>query len=425
MLLPNYYDLNNLTNIIETYTFATGVGTKAFNAQGDNLCSCKGKNNNSSFCQMVQLHDHGLKKCKQSYIYGGLQSAKLGEAYIYFCPFGLVNWAVPVFSGSDLNFFITGGPVLMHEVDALMIKDIISQNIMLKNMGSEINDQLEKLEVIEPSRVKHLADMLLIIAKNIMADECTELKNRKEINSINDKISEKIANMKADIEIDYQKENEKLYLFEKEKELISKVKLGDKEAAMDVLHDILSFSYFESAEKFEMVKLKAIELTVVLARAVIEEGADLEVILGLEYMHLNYIKVASDINELTLCLNKVLDAFVECPFSLKNVKNKDVIFRAMDYIRNNFHKEITLENVAQQVGLNTSYFSKLFKDETGESYTDYLNRVRIEYSKHFLKGGFSLADTAQMVGFSDQSYFSKIFKKFEGLPPGKYRKNIS
>lgn len=265
-----------------------------------------------------------------------------------------------------------------------------------------------------------------MLAKGLMFQDIAELVKRKEINKINERISEKITALKEDCPSSFQEDNEKLYLFEKEKELISKVKLGDKKGAREVLDDIISFSYFQSASRFELVKLKAIELTVVLARAVIEEGADLEVIFGLEYMHLGYLKVASDINELTFCLNKVLDAFVECPFSLKNVKNKDVIFKAMNFIRNNFNKGITLEDVSSQVGLNASYFSKLFKNETGESYTDYLNRVRVEGSKQLLsQSKFSLADIAQLVGFNDQSYFTKIFKKMEGLSPGKYRKNIS
>lgn len=426
MVLDISKDGKEIARILDTYTMATGVSSKAFTIEGEKLHFCKGAGNRSSFCEMVQCHDHGLKKCKQSYIYGGLQCEKLGEPYIYFCPYGLANWAVPIFSGDKMAFFIIGGPVLMHQADDLMIKDIISQNYLLKNKENEIKNQLIRLEVVEPVRVKYLADSLLMLAKGLMTEGSIELTKRREINKINDRISEKIAALKEDTLSPFQEENEKLYLFEKEKELISKVKLGDKEGAREVLDDIVSFSYFQSANRFELVKLKAIELTVVLARAVIEEGADLEVIFGLEYMHLGYLKVASDINELTLCLTKVLETFVECPFSLKNVKNRDVIFKAMNFIRNNFSKSITLEDVSNQVGLNSSYFSKMFKDETGESYTDYLNRARVEGSKHLLnQSSFSLVDIAQMVGFNDQSYFTKIFKKIVGVSPGKFRKNIS
>jgi YesN/AraC family two-component response regulator len=95
----------------------------------------------------------------------------------------------------------------------------------------------------------------------------------------------------------------------------------------------------------------------------------------------------------------------------------------MNFIRNNFNKGIALEDVSNEVGLNASYFSKLFKNETGESYTDYLNRVRVEGSKQLLsQSNFSLVDIAQLVGFNDQSYFTKMFKKVEGVSPGKFRK---
>ena len=422
-MLDYLKERTELVEVLNTYTVATGVSSKAFSIDGEKFYFTRGSRNRSSFCETVQCQDHGLKKCRQSYVYGGLQCEKLGEPYIYFCPYGLVNWAVPIFSGDKMACFITGGPVLMHQVDDLLIMEIINQNPLLKTMKDEIKDQLKGIEVVEPKRVKYLADSLFMLAKGLMSQEITELVKRREINKINERISEKITALKEDYPSSFQEDNEKLYLFEKEKELVSKVKLGDKKGAREVLDDLIGFSYFQSASRFELVKLKAIELTVVLARAVIEEGADLEVIFGLEYMHLGYLKVASDINELNLCLTKVLDAFVECPFSLKNVKNRDVIFRAMNFIRNNFNKGIALEDVSNEVGLNASYFSKLFKNETGESYTDYLNRVRVEGSKQLLsQSNFSLVDIAQLVGFNDQSYFTKMFKKVEGVSPGKFRK---
>lgn len=78
--------------------------------------------------------------------------------------------------------------------------------------------------------------------------------------------------------------------------------------------------------------------------------------------------------------------------------------------------------MAGRVYLSPAYFSRLFKEETGESFTVYLNRVRIERSKELLlHQNLRLADIAQLVGFEDQSYFTKVFKKIVGMPPLRYR----
>ena len=86
---------------------------------------------------------------------------------------------------------------------------------------------------------------------------------------------------------------------------------------------------------------------------------------------------------------------------------------------------ITLDSVAKYVYLNTSYFSTLFKKEIGTGFADYLNRVRIEQSKQLLKNrNNSILDVALAVGFEDQSYYSKVFKKFTGITPKMYKSKV-
>ncbi|WP_408954425.1 PocR ligand-binding domain-containing protein [Natroniella sp. ANB-PHB2] len=405
----------DIYSLIENYSLATNVGCKAFDSEG-NMITEISIGNESSFCKLICDCEEGKKDCKQSYINGGLQAEKLGEAYIYSCPYGLVNWAVPILENNKLKYFLTGGPVLIYQVNDLLLKKIVKQNSLLEAKIDEIEVNLSSLNKIDTVRVRHLAEMLMRLAKGLMADNIDELRKRRELNEINARIAETVHSLKQDNE-----GNEVLYPFEKENELISKVKLGDKEGAREILNEILGFIYFQTGSKFEMVKSKAIELMVILARASIEIGADLEVIFGLEYIYLEEINQVENINQLSGSLAKVLDRFIEATFVLKNVKNKDIIRRAMKYIRKNYDRNIKLDQVASEVGLSASYFSKLFKEELNISYIDYLNRVRIEEGKKLLEKEYPLADIAQMSGFNDQSYFSKVFKKLEGVSPGRWR----
>ena len=95
---------------------------------------------------------------------------------------------------------------------------------------------------------------------------------------------------------------------------------------------------------------------------------------------------------------------------------------ALLYIKQNYNRNLTLEETAGYVHLNPSYFSSLFKQTCGSSFKEYLNYVRVEESKHLLTNtNYSIIDIALSTGFENQSYFTKVFKKYTGLTPKQYR----
>ena len=99
-----------------------------------------------------------------------------------------------------------------------------------------------------------------------------------------------------------------------------------------------------------------------------------------------------------------------------------MIFNVKKYIQKNYSEKISLESVAAQVFLSPGYLSSLFKEATGESLISYINRVRVEESKVLLlETKDNLVDISNACGFEDQSYFARVFKKFTGVSPSKYR----
>lgn len=102
------------------------------------------------------------------------------------------------------------------------------------------------------------------------------------------------------------------------------------------------------------------------------------------------------------------------------------IEKSIDYIISHYSEKLSLERVSSYVYLNKSYFSELFKKETGINYNDYINQVRIQKACELIaEGRHTLSDIAQMVGFSDQNYFSKIFKRLVGKSPKNYKKALN
>ena len=74
--------------------------------------------------------------------------------------------------------------------------------------------------------------------------------------------------------------------------------------------------------------------------------------------------------------------------------------------------------------MSKSYFCRILKDELGYTFTEYVNHLRVERAKLYLRDStMSIADIAYAVGFDDQSYFTRIFKKLTNVSPGQYRKS--
>lgn len=97
--------------------------------------------------------------------------------------------------------------------------------------------------------------------------------------------------------------------------------------------------------------------------------------------------------------------------------------RICSYIQENYGRPLKLEQIAEELGYNSIYLGKMFRSETGVSFNTYLEQVRLEKAKEFLKEERSIVATAEEVGYRDIDYFSKKFKKYTGVTPSEYRKN--
>ena len=92
------------------------------------------------------------------------------------------------------------------------------------------------------------------------------------------------------------------------------------------------------------------------------------------------------------------------------------------FIKSNYMHKISLGDIAEHVYMSKSYISKIFNEEMHMSISSYINKVRIDKSKHLLlDDSMTIADIASLTGFEDQSYFTKQFKTATGLSPKKFR----
>lgn len=99
---------------------------------------------------------------------------------------------------------------------------------------------------------------------------------------------------------------------------------------------------------------------------------------------------------------------------------------ALDYIAENYAQKIGLDEIAEMLQMNSSYFSTLFKKETGRNFQNYLTEYRIEKAKELLRTtNETMMSVAEQVGYQDTRYFSQCFVKVVGVKPSLYRKMYS
>lgn len=106
----------------------------------------------------------------------------------------------------------------------------------------------------------------------------------------------------------------------------------------------------------------------------------------------------------------------------RSSKTPELLEKAIQYIHTNYVENITLEDVADEVGFSSYYFSKLFKKTFDITFSDYLTNYRITQAKELLRNPMmTVKGITYQVGFMDPNYFARVFKKIEGLTPTEYR----
>jgi AraC-like DNA-binding protein len=211
-------------------------------------------------------------------------------------------------------------------------------------------------------------------------------------------------------------------ILDKQDEIIQKVKLGDKTGAREILNEFLGTIFFESGMNFEIIKVRIIELVVIISRTAIEAGVDARDLMGLNYSYFTELNKATDLDELLFKLNDILTNFINRVSATKEKKKKIKIRNMIEYINQNFTRKILSEEVARVAGLSTSRCLHLFKEETGMSLSAYVKKLRVDYGKYLiLNTDLNLADCSIEAGFFDQSHFTKTFKQVEKMTPSQFR----
>mgnify|MGYP000992420931 CR=1 FL=1 len=113
-------------------------------------------------------------------------------------------------------------------------------------------------------------------------------------------------------------------------------------------------------------------------------------------------------------------------YHAENLNHKRYIGRVIDIVEKNYMwGDLNLDWICQQLDLSYSHLRKIFKEEIGMNFVDYLNRIRIEHAKELLAStDLTIGEIAEKSGYNNDQCLTRFFKKYEGITPGKYRATI-
>lgn len=209
------------------------------------------------------------------------------------------------------------------------------------------------------------------------------------------------------------------YPVQLECEFLEQIRLGDVSKAKELANDMLS-QIFNNCCNPEIIKEHISQFITMLKRTVSQMGIDINLFKNTGILvELSNLR---DFEEIKIWCRNSIYTIIERVGLLKQYKNTSIVSQVYECIKNPFCKDITLEMVAEQVGLSPQYLSKIFKDEFGTNFIDYIIDRRISYAKELLKqGDKNIKEISNMVGYEDANYFCRIFKKSTGLTPKQYR----
>lgn len=400
-----------------SYETATGIRCAVIDSKGNELHPGKIP---CELCDQLRETPELREKCIRNHLYGAYQAERFGGKYVFFCHVGLVHFISPVTEDGIVKGALLAGPIVLSNDEELLPEDIMGNHSFAKQLLLKRESIFKKIPVVSTLRTEALSDILYTVALHVSCGSITKYEADREFNDMQSKINEYIISLKK------EEDNQEIdpYPIAKEKELVTHITMGNILQAKKVLNEIFGHIFFASGKNFNIIKARVLELVVVLSRAAVEGGGDMKEIFGMNYVFFNDIHKLNTVEELTEWLTTIMSRFTDCVFDLTEIKHVDVLYRSLNYINNNYMKKITLEEVASYSYLSPTYFSRIFKEEMKCTFNAYVNKVRIEMSKKLLADDrIPLAEISELVGYEDQSYFSKVFKKVTGISPGKYRES--
>ena len=406
-----------------SFTRTTRLPLRLVSMRGEEIWQGGTTRSKFFFCRRPQSLNGTNRSCLKIHRKAVQESIRWGEAIIGKCCYSLMQITAPVMHHGRLAGYLVASPFLLFEPSELQPEELLC---LQEEMGSrdKVERALTKIPVIREEETSHVAKTVFSLADRLSIPNLDCLFKIRQIQELQGKIVEQINDLKAS-DKDFNTGSLIKLSYEQEKEIITRIRLGDREGAKEILYRLLAILLSQYLENFDLLKISALELLIILARAAVEAGTQIEEVLGIKYRFITKSASIRDQENLCIWIVQLLDKLMDGIYQTRNVRNYQRIKGALDFIEAHCQDPLPIEQIAREVCLSPSRLSHIIKNEMGVTLGDCVSRARVDKAKHLLREtDLSVAQIALEAGFPDQSYFTKVFKKWENCTPMTFRKNI-
>jgi AraC-like DNA-binding protein/ligand-binding sensor protein len=360
--------------------------------------------------------------CHEMHVNAIKEANNKGKCHVYQCDLGFLFWVSPIYTNGIFSGAVRGSGFLAENKKKVDFLSNTADNCVMCNdeiSNDEIKNRIGSFPEADGDKVQSLAEMMQLCAESLSTgseDYHEAIKRRAQQQET---ISKIIETLKQQYPADSEKPG---YPLEKEKTLLSALRKGEAGEAKKALNELLALLFFTNPGQFKHIQLRGIELVVLISRIEISHEKNGLLSMEINNQNLKLTQEAKTIEELTDILHNIVDRISNTISSYRGIPHAASLRKAENFILENFTRKISLKEISKVAGLSPPYFSTIFKEEMGENLSKYLNRLRVEKaSRLLLETEMSLSEIAACCCFEDQSWFSKKFKAYTGISPGKYR----
>ncbi|WP_303870318.1 PocR ligand-binding domain-containing protein [Acetobacterium wieringae] len=417
--LNELVDIKTLQEILDAFTTTTGLMANIVDVEGVSIFPRKGIKKCSQFCRIIYGLEGGKTRCQGAYKRAGKQAALFGEPYIFRCPSGLIEWAAPIVLDGEHVGTIICGQVLMWEPEEFFWIELRKMNQTITDDFEELFQAVGELPIVTGNQVQAAAYLLYVVANYIMKAGWENYEQSQEFARQRTLFHAEIENRKS-LQNDQALEGPG-FLIDENEILLQLEKNRSKAKAY--LEGLITSLRYEAHQRVPLLQGKITELMVMLLRCIRRMGLELEPYLAINHETISQIYTSNSLESISVIASRGVDAYLERLEAVSQKPENPNVTMMLVYIENQYPHNLTVEEIAGSACLSPGYAGRIFKDQTGLSMMDYVLKVRIEKSKKLLLNPhYQIQAIAETVGYEDAGYFTKVFKKLEGITPTQFRK---
>jgi len=255
---------------------------EATDTKGKAIASMCGSDCHPVFCKLVRDNPAGLKRCVKERQQSLQIAVETGQSYISLCHAGIVLVCVPVMDKDTILGGMFFGKCLWEPAAQTLIDDIEKRVKDLELNKRKLVAAVNKLPVIQGRQIQRAAEFLFDLLYEVGGFDPRIIRWRQQRSEQQSKIGEFIQEQKK-LGTDWK------YPLESERELLGKVKIGDRTGAKEILNSILGTILFHNPGQLGLLKVRLLELLSILSRAAVEGGVDVNLMLEKNLGYVNKV----------------------------------------------------------------------------------------------------------------------------------------